>query len=179
MKIFRLIMLQETDRNKLIFDFNTKKYYRTDLTNVKDYSFVTPLVIPLLVNGMEILCDLIGDMDRLAGGLIMLASLVMVTMLVIEFFLAQYGEKCLKTATEVQYLNPSIFEKDSYEKRFGNAMRLSVILSSVFMAVCVIYILTGVTIVAGIASFVFAIEYLILASARPFLLRRFAKEYCK
>ena len=56
-------MLQESDSNKLIFDYNTRKYYRSDQRNVKDYSFVTPLVIPLLVDGMEILCDLIGDID--------------------------------------------------------------------------------------------------------------------
>ena len=179
MKKFRLIMLQESDSNKLIFDYNTRKYYRSDQRNVKDYSFVTPLVIPLLVDGMEILCDLRGDMDRMASGLIMLAALVIVTMLVIDFSLAWYGEKCIKAATEVTYINPNIFEKGGYEKRFRNAMRLLFILSVLFMAICVIYIWTGFTMVAGIASFVFAIEYLIMASARPFLLRRFVKEYCQ
>lgn len=180
MKCFSMIQLHRQGNVSIIYDFDTKHYYRNHESNTSNDGLGWLLIQPFAIYAIEAIgtqIDAVPGQSRFYYGMLAFIVGAIVCALSVEAFLYNCGRKVIENSSIIS--KPSHAELTQWVSAYSRGVRkIYYILGALAIAtigLVALFYFTGASIFLTIALCVFCVLYVIWGASNPHLLRRFAK----
>ena len=182
MQRFQMIELisSEDGNRKLVYDFNTKRYYTCDYTNVKTNPYVYTLVGILSVSIIEfifsIVNNLVDEKYHIAAEMLFIVVLCAIATATVEIFLAIGNKEIMRIAVPAKPYMAQYASVPSMKKRVRTAAYFAAVMCVIIFLFACVALYADDFYLWLITSAIYILTYFIMACARPLLLLRYIKE---
>lgn len=182
MEILNMIQLHEENTRKVIYDFSTGKYYQNYERQRADNTNYWLLLQPFVIAGVELVQRMLMDYSmsvRRIGGLIIFAVGIAVCVAAWEFYLSKGTKELRHTMREIKKPDLETLNcwADDISRRLKNAAIIGCFAGVIIMVFVALFLYLGTPLMLTLALSCFCIAYFILSSGRPWLLRKYLKNY--
>lgn len=180
---FKTIKLTNHSKHKLLYDFNTKRYYIIGYRNKGSNTialatlFITQAILLIAIEfAGNVISEITGANYQPMANILLFISACIVITLITEFWYSWYGQQIRHCAVRTTERQARYVTKNILARRLEVIFNCTLI-TVIFLTILVCFaILTDVFLLWILAGIIYMVLYFLIAGARPLLLYRYMKE---